>query len=283
MKISILGTGAMGTAMGEAIINAGHELIVYNRTIDKTKILAGKGAKVVLTPTEAIKEADISIIVMIDGKAVKNTIDDKNVLSVIKDKKIINASTSNVEDALQINEIIEKNGGQFVELSMQAVPDTLRTGSATFKIGCKSEEEAYWIETLSSFSGEVVRVGEIGDVSKIEFMNLLGGTFSIIKAAYIVAIAEKYKILPEVYTPMITMADSMSDYYLNNMIAHNYDNNTFGNVKGHIELINSIINGVSAQGISTKIFEDFLDLYKKAMEMGYSEKDGSSILEVILN
>ena len=283
MKISILGTGAMGTAMGEAIINAGHELIVYNRTIDKTKILAEKGAKVVLTPTEAIKEADISIIVMIDGKAVKNTIDDKNVLSVIKDKKIINASTSNVEDALQINEIIEKNGGQFVELSMQAVPDTLRTGSATFKIGCKSEEEAYWIETLSSFSGEVVRVGEIGDVSKIEFMNLLGGTFSIIKAAYIVAIAEKYKILPEVYTPMITMADSMSDYYLNNMIAHNYDNNTFGNVKGHIELINSIINGVSAQGISTKIFEDFLDLYKKAMEMGYSEKDGSSILEVILN
>ena len=283
MKISILGTGAMGTAMGEAIINAGHELIVYNRTIDKTKILAEKGAKVVLTPTEAIKEADISIIVMIDGKAVKNTIDDKNVLSVIKDKKIINASTSNVEDALQINEIIEKNGGQFVELSMQAVPDTLRTGSATFKIGCKSEEEAYWIETLSSFSGEVVRVGEIGDVSKIEFMNLLGGAFSIIKAAYIVAIAEKYKILPEVYTPMITMADSMSDYYLNNMIAHNYDNNTFGNVKGHIELINSIINGVSAQGISTKIFEDFLDLYKKAMEMGYSEKDGSSILEVILN
>lgn len=283
MKISILGTGAMGTAMGEAIINAGHELIVYNRTIDKTKILAEKGAKVVLTPTEAIKEADISIIVMIDGKAVKNTIDDKNVLSVIKDKKIINASTSNVEDTLQINEIIKKNGGQFVELSMQAVPDTLRTGSATFKIGCKSEEEAYWIETLLSFSGEVVRVGEIGDVSKIEFMNLLGGTFSIIKAAYTVALAEKYKILPEVYTPMITMADSMSDYYLNNMIAHNYDNNTFGNVKGHIELMNSIINGVSAQGISTKIFEDFLDLYKKAMEMGYSEKDGSSILEVILN
>lgn len=29
------------------------------------------------------------------------------------------------------------------------------------------------------------------------------------------------------------------------MIAHNYDNNNSGNVKGYIELINSIINGVT--------------------------------------
>lgn len=82
---------------------------------------------------------------------------------------------------------------------------------------------------------------------------------------------------------MITESDSMSDFYLDNMIEHSYDNNSSGNVKGYIELIDSIINGVSAQGMPTKVFEDFLDLYKKAMEMGYSEKDGSSILEAILN
>lgn len=73
MTIAILGTGAMGTAMGEAIINAGHVLIAYNRTAHKTAELAAKGAKVVATAREAIIQSDISIFVMLDSKAVKNT------------------------------------------------------------------------------------------------------------------------------------------------------------------------------------------------------------------
>lgn len=30
MKVAIMGTGLMGTAMAEAVMKAGHEVIVYN-------------------------------------------------------------------------------------------------------------------------------------------------------------------------------------------------------------------------------------------------------------
>ena len=39
MKIAILGTGTMGKGMAQGYLNAGHEVIVYNRTIEKTEEL----------------------------------------------------------------------------------------------------------------------------------------------------------------------------------------------------------------------------------------------------
>ena len=78
MKIAILGTGLMGTALAEAMINAGNETIVFNRTALKTEPLVTLGAKAAATASEAIMAADASIIVLTDGASVEKGVCSRN-------------------------------------------------------------------------------------------------------------------------------------------------------------------------------------------------------------
>ncbi len=53
MKVGFIGTGRMGQAMARRLLDAGHDVAVYNRTRDKTKALADAGAKVLGSIGEA--------------------------------------------------------------------------------------------------------------------------------------------------------------------------------------------------------------------------------------
>ena len=52
-KVGFLGIGTMGSRMSARLLAAGHELTVWNRTVEKTLPLRQKGAAVAATPAEA--------------------------------------------------------------------------------------------------------------------------------------------------------------------------------------------------------------------------------------
>ncbi|TNL97293.1 NAD(P)-dependent oxidoreductase [Corynebacterium tapiri] len=74
MKIAFLGTGRMGTELALHLINAGHELTVYNRTKDKTARLAEAGAKVADTPEEAVSAAEIVVTSLFGPDTVREVV-----------------------------------------------------------------------------------------------------------------------------------------------------------------------------------------------------------------
>lgn len=282
MKISILGTGAMGTAMGTAIIEAGHELVVYNRTTKKTKSLEEKGAKVVSSPAEAINESEVSIFVMVNGEAVKEALLNVDALICVKNKMIINAATSSVNDIVELKEAITKNGGRFAEVSMLADPATLLSASGIFNLGCNKEDAQFLTDVLSTFIEEVKVIGEIGDVAKVQAFSLVESWVSLVATAYSVATAQKLGIKPEVYEPVINATSPLAEFYTSNMTAHNYDN-IYGNAEGFATMGNTIIDITSDLGIPTEVLLEIQKLYEKASQGGYSKKDASAILEVLLN
>ena len=55
MKIGVAGLGAMGAAIAARLIEVGHEVHVWNRTVEKAKPLAEAGAKVAGSPAEVAK------------------------------------------------------------------------------------------------------------------------------------------------------------------------------------------------------------------------------------
>ncbi|MFC6254295.1 NAD(P)-dependent oxidoreductase [Secundilactobacillus hailunensis] len=59
MKIGFIGTGVMGGAIAEHLLDAGHELVVYNRTKAKTDALVAKGATWVDTPAQVAQQTDV--------------------------------------------------------------------------------------------------------------------------------------------------------------------------------------------------------------------------------
>lgn len=62
-KIAFIGTGVMGAAMAGHLMDAGHDLIVYNRTKSKTDGLVARGAAYAENPQKAAAQADFVITI----------------------------------------------------------------------------------------------------------------------------------------------------------------------------------------------------------------------------
>lgn len=63
-KVGFIGTGVMGNAMAGHLMDAGYELVVFNRTSCKTDNLAARGAVCASTPAEVARQCE-TIVTMV--------------------------------------------------------------------------------------------------------------------------------------------------------------------------------------------------------------------------
>jgi len=71
MKVAFIGLGRMGQAMATRLVQAGHELMVYNRTAAKLAPLTALGAKPTGSVAEAARLADVVITMVTDDAALR--------------------------------------------------------------------------------------------------------------------------------------------------------------------------------------------------------------------
>ncbi|MGC1450190.1 MAG: NAD(P)-binding domain-containing protein, partial [Candidatus Sulfotelmatobacter sp.] len=74
MKVGFIGLGSMGAAMSRNLINAGHELIVHNRTRSRAEEIQSLGARVADTVSEAAVGVEVLITMLADDHAVQHVI-----------------------------------------------------------------------------------------------------------------------------------------------------------------------------------------------------------------
>ena len=69
MQIAVLGLGKMGEAIARRLLDAGHELSVWNRTAERASGLAAAGARVLSSPREAWEAAEACVTMVLDDRA----------------------------------------------------------------------------------------------------------------------------------------------------------------------------------------------------------------------
>jgi 3-hydroxyisobutyrate dehydrogenase-like beta-hydroxyacid dehydrogenase len=85
MKISFIGLGAMGLPMAQNLLEAGHQLTVYNRTRSRADELGRRGARVAQSPREAAETADLLLTMLADDAAVEEVmLGDEGALSGLR-------------------------------------------------------------------------------------------------------------------------------------------------------------------------------------------------------
>ena len=70
MQIGIAGLGKMGSAIGQRLIQVGHDLAVWNRSPEKARPLANAGAKVATNPADVARNAQTVITILSDAAAI---------------------------------------------------------------------------------------------------------------------------------------------------------------------------------------------------------------------
>ena len=69
MNVGFVGLGRMGQAMARRVLDAGHELTVYNRTPEKSAALAAAGARIAGSVAEVARRGEVVISMLADDTA----------------------------------------------------------------------------------------------------------------------------------------------------------------------------------------------------------------------
>jgi len=95
MKVGFIGLGHMGGGMAANLLEAGHEVTVYNRTAEKAAPLAAQGAKVAATISEACR-GDAVITMLANDEAVSGVVFGEGGILVSLPKGAIHISSSTI-------------------------------------------------------------------------------------------------------------------------------------------------------------------------------------------
>ena len=73
-KLGYLGMGMMGLAMSRRLLNAGHEVAIWNRSAEKAKPLIELGAKRAANPRDVAASSSIIFMCVTDAAAVEDVV-----------------------------------------------------------------------------------------------------------------------------------------------------------------------------------------------------------------
>jgi 3-hydroxyisobutyrate dehydrogenase-like beta-hydroxyacid dehydrogenase len=109
MKVGLIGLGRMGAGMASSLLKAGHEVIVYNRSQDKTEPLKQQGAKVARTPAAASEAEAVFSIVADDAALAAVSFGQDGIIAGLP-KQAVHLSSSTISVAL--SELLAKAHGE---------------------------------------------------------------------------------------------------------------------------------------------------------------------------
>ncbi|GAC1334027.1 MAG: NAD(P)-dependent oxidoreductase [Beijerinckiaceae bacterium] len=130
MKIGIAGVGKMGSAIAERLIEAGHELVAWNRSPDKTKPLLAKGATAAPKAADLAREVEAIVTILFDAEAIDSVYRGPNgVLAAdLKGKLVIDMSTVRPQTSIALAKDVRARGGAFVECPVGGSTGPARQG-----------------------------------------------------------------------------------------------------------------------------------------------------------
>ncbi len=129
-RISVIGLGNMGSALAEALINAGHEVTVWNRASDKCNALVEKGANVAGSVAEAARATDVTIVCVTDHAATEQILHDAEVGQALNGRLLVQVSTMTADESRELAHWAKTQGAGYLEGSILGLPQDVTGGSA---------------------------------------------------------------------------------------------------------------------------------------------------------
>lgn len=164
MKIGILGTGRMGAAIAERLLDNGHSLCVWNRSPDKTTALTERGAQLAASPAEVVAHSDIILSVLTDAQAIDSAYGGPQgaLAADVTGKLFIEMSTVRPATQIALSAKIRARHGALLECPVGGTVGPARNGKLFGFVGGRAEDVERARPLLEQMCRRVEHVGDIG-------------------------------------------------------------------------------------------------------------------------
>lgn len=162
IAVAVAGLGGMGGRIAGRLLEAGYEMIVWNRTPDKTLPLVERGATAVATLAEAASRAEALIIMVADPAALRAVTEAEDGVAAGAGPQltVIAMSTVGPDAVARLAQALPEGTGLLDAPVLGSIAEA-ETGSLSIFVGGEKERVERWTPLLSVI-GSPVHVGPLG-------------------------------------------------------------------------------------------------------------------------
>lgn len=187
MNIGFIGLGVMGKPMAGHLVDAGHEVVVFNRSRAKVDELETHGAVGALGPAQVGEKSDVVITMLPDSPDVEHVLfGTEGVVSTLRPGSlVIDCSTISPTAAVELAARLAEKGIAFVDAPVSCGEAGAIAGALAVMMGGEEEAVRRAIDVLDAVAATLVHVGPVGAGQLVKAANqmLVAGNIALVGEA----------------------------------------------------------------------------------------------------
>jgi 3-hydroxyisobutyrate dehydrogenase-like beta-hydroxyacid dehydrogenase len=282
--ITLLGAGAMGTALARTWLAAGHPVTVWNRTPARAEALAAEGATVADSAAAAVAASRLVIVCLLDDASVGEALKDADLTG----RDVVNLTTGTPAEGRARAAWAEARGARFLDAGIMAVPPMIGapdSGAYIFYSGSAElfEEHRATLAVPAGvdFVGTDPGFAALHDVALLSAMS---GMFAGVFHAF--ALVRRENIAPKDFAPLLEgWLKAMAGLVHNaadQLQSGDYGKDVVSNAAMQAAGNATLLRTAEEQGVSPELLTPYMALMDKLVAAGRGEEDTTGVVDLLL-
>ena len=278
--VTLIGLGAMGGALADALMRAGYSITVWNRTPDKALPFVDRGAHRAESISGAFEASPVIVMCVDNYDVSKDLIGRRSAAENLSGKTLIQLSTGTPKDAAEFSSRISACGGQYIDGAIMAFPENIGSEEAMFLIAGDEDTYEQCKPILVCLGGDLRYLGsEITAAAVIDLAYLTQEMSTCLGAIHGALLCESENVGIDIFASVLPDGHPAKDLM---RVIHA---NKFDDPEATLVVWNGALQRIQMQARDTGINSDIPDfvsgLFKRAISAGYGEEDIAALIKVL--
>jgi 3-hydroxyisobutyrate dehydrogenase/2-hydroxy-3-oxopropionate reductase len=277
---AVIGLGGMGSRIAKRLLDTGHELVVWNRTLEKAQPLVELGATAAKSPADATRRAEAVIIMVADPQALQGVTEgpDGVAAGASEATTVIQMSTVSPAATARLASLLEPTGAGLLDSPVLGSLTEVESGTLKVFAGGPDELVERWTPLLSVL-GSVIRVGPIGagTAAKLVANSTLLGALGVLGEA--LAVGQRLGLPQEVTFEVLSATPIAAQAERRRPAIESGEFPTRFALRLALKDANLILE---ASGTELRVIEAVREWLAEANEASWGDKDYSALLAWML-
>lgn len=282
-RVAVLGLGNMGSALAEALLTAGHEVFVWNRTAAKAEPLMAAGAAAAGTAAEAAAVADVVILCVTNHEASAALLRCNAVTRAWHGKLLVQLSTVTAEESRDLGGWAEAHGIGYLDGSILGYPDHIRREGCTVVYSGPGRDFETNKDVLAALGGNPQHVGDaVGGAVVFDKTIYAYHYGSILAFLHGAAICHAAGFPVELYVSEIVTHGPATKIRFGEMIAARCYDDPSCALEVDAAAYDHVVRLSEAYGVDGALAQTVARYFDRGIAAGHGQRETAALFEVLL-
>ena len=283
-KVGFVGLGLMGRPMARNLVQAGYDLVVYNRSRGKVEELVAEGAEAAESPREAAKNSDIVFTMLPGPPEVREVVAGQNGLlqGAREGSLLVDMSTSSPILARELGRTAREQGVRMLDAPVSGGDVGAIEGTLSIMVGGEEEDFERAKPLFEVMGKTVVHVGESGAGQTVKACNQIVVALTIEAVSEALVLASKAGVDPA--KVIEALSEGLAGTSVMEVKAEKFLSRDFepgGKVESHHKDLGIALEAGREHGVPLPVTAIVGQMFESLMAKGRSGWDHSSLLTLI--